>query len=146
MKYSWKFLKEHIKNGRADIVFERSNEVKLAHQKQRDNSKNDYNNPGDYIKIKYMKWRSFKNANNKLFAVSDSNSENKIILKNAFPYNLRKGIQHYNLFSVIPLNENEIINYINQYIGKKKEIIWFVNYPIYQSIPDLWHCHFFYKS
>ena len=45
---------------------------------------------------------------------------------------------------VIP-DFNVLKNYINDYIGKKKEILWFVNYPIHQSIPDLWHCHFFYK-
>lgn len=146
MKYSWKFLKEHIHNGRANLVFERSNEIKLAHEKQRSNSRNEYLNPGDYIKIKYMKWRSFKNTDNKLFAVRDTNSVDKIILKNTFPYDLRKGINHYNIFSVIALNESEIIEYIKHYIGKNKEILWFVNYPINQSIPDLWHCHFFFKS
>ena len=144
MKYSWKFLKEHIKNGRADLVFERSNEVKLAHEKQRDIIKNEYVNPGDYIKIKYMKWRPFKNSENKIFAVHDSSSVDIVILKNTFPYNLRKGIVHYNLFSNTPLDDNQIVTYINNIIGKK-EILWFVNYPMYQSIPDLWHCHFFYK-
>ena len=144
MKYSWKFLKTHINNGRADLVFERSNEVKLAHEKQRTMINNDYVNPGDYIKIKYMKWRPFKNSENKIFAVREASSLDNIILENTFPYNLRKGIKHYNLFSVMPLNESKMAEIIGHYI-KNKDYLWFVNYPMYQSIPDLWHCHFFYK-
>ena len=145
MKYSWKNLKEHIHNGRSNIVFERNNDIKIAHEKQREIIKSEYVKPGDFIKITFMKWRPFKNSENKIFAVRNSSSLDYIILENTFPYNLRKGIKHYNLFSVTPLNENKIHEVISSHI-KNKEYLWFVNYPIYQSIPDLWHCHFFYKS
>jgi hypothetical protein len=91
-----------------------------------------------------MKWLPFKNSDGKIFAVRQSNSLDSVIFKNAFPYNLRKGIHHCNLFSVKPLSDEEVNSQISNYIGKRKRFIWFINHPSIQSIPDLWHCHFFY--
>ena len=138
-------MQEHIHNGISDIVFQRSNDIKLAHHKQRAQSHNMYVNPGDHIRIEYMNWRPFHNAEGKIIAVSDKNSLQIVITSNKFPYDLRKGIQHKNIFSVAPLTADEINVTIREHIGKNKDFIWFVNTPDNQSIPDIWHCHFFYK-
>jgi hypothetical protein len=144
MKYSWQFIKDHIHNNTNTFVFERSDRVRLEHSKNRAIVRNEYVLPGDHIKIDYMNWMPFKNTHGKIFAVRQSVSVDSIILKNTFPYNLRKGIQHYNLFSVKPLSSDEVNIRLREFIGNRKKFMWFVNHPTIQSIPDLWHCHFFY--
>lgn len=143
-KYSWKFLNQHIKNGMNDFVYERTPAITMAYQNQLDMLKNTYVNRGDHIRIEYMNWRPFQNAEGKIIAVSNNNSLQHVITYNKFPYDLRKGIYHKNIFSVIPLSADEINTKIKEDIGEDKEYIWFVNTPDNQSIPDLWHCHFFY--
>jgi hypothetical protein len=142
MKYSWKFIKDNIHNHENTFVFERLPSVKLAHSNNSQLIKSDYVLSGDYIKIKYMNWRPFKNADGKIFAVRKKESVDSIIIKNTFPYNLRKGIQHYNLFSVESLSVTEVNSQLYEFVGGKN--IWFVNHPSIQSIPDLWHCHYFF--
>lgn len=143
MKYSWKFIKDTIHDHENTYVFERSPSFKLAHSNNSKLIQREYVLSGDYIKIKYMSWMPFKNSHGKLFAVRKNESIDSVIIKNTFPYNLRKGIQHYNLFSVSHLSVNEIESRLRDFVGKKS-IIWFVNHPSIQSIPDLWHCHFFF--
>jgi hypothetical protein len=143
-KYSWTFLKKNIRDGISCIVFERSPTIKLAHQKHIENSRNIYVNPGDHIRIEYMNWRPFQNSEGKIMAVSNKTSLQTVIITNIFPYNLRKGIHHKNIFSVVPLTADEINTKIKDYLGNQnKDFLWFVNTPENQSIPDLWHCHFF---
>ena len=146
MKYNWKFLQQHIKNGVNDTIFERAPAIKIAYEKQLEMLKNNYVKFGDHIKIQHMNWRSFQNAEGKILAVSNKNSLQTVITYNLFPYDLRKGIHHKNIFSVIPLNADEINTKIKEHIGNDKiDFIWFVNTPDNQSIPDLWHCNFFHR-
>jgi len=142
-KYTWKFLQQHIKNGVNDFVYERTPAITIAYQNQLDMLKKNYVNLGDHIRIEHMNWRPFQNAEGKIIAVSNKNSLQQVITLNMFPYDLRKGIHHKNIFSVVPLSADEIHKKIKENIGNDAEYIWFVNTPDNQSIPDLWHCHFF---
>jgi len=67
------------------------------------------------------------------------------LVLNKYPYALQKGIYHYVLFALQPLDSSSIQHEI-QVKFKNRPVVWFIN-PLYlQSIKDLWHCHIFIRT
>ena len=150
-KYSWKYLTEHIKNGKTIITFDRYSDYTQKYDAHREKLTKRYEKLSDYIKIKYMNWKKIKKEDAfKIYAVKKSrNSLSYVIIENIFPYNIESNIGHYVLFSENELQSNDINTKINNFIHEKfkkeKQYLWFVNSKENQSIDDLWHCHIFIK-
>ena len=124
MRVSWKHLKENINSTHNPIVgMTRS----LKNEERYNRFKTEKGDLNLYIIKTFLK--------NKTFA----------ILPNAFPYELRKGIIHYVMFSIV-VARGDIHTFLSVYLKKPKErILWFINPPQLRSIPNVWHCHIFVK-
>ena len=124
MRVSWKYLKENIINVSNEMSRSPKNEERYSRFKR---EKGDLNL---YIINTYLKNKTF------------------VILPNAFPYELRKGIAHYVMFSIdVTPNISNISDFLSEYFNKPKDhILWYINPPHLQSIPNVWHCHIFIKQ
>ena len=67
------------------------------------------------------------------------------VVLNDFPYYLEPGIRHFTLWSQKPLYDFAIADILLHVFGSE-EVIWFVNLPKYQSIPEVVHYHVFVMS
>ena len=125
MRVSWKYLNENIINGQLNPL------CKMSRSRVNEERYMKFKNQrvlSLHIKEKYLKNRKF------------------IIKPNAFPYEVRKGIIHYVMFSVEPLDSAFIDTILSVYFQIPKErMLWYINAPHLRSIPDLWHCQIFIK-
>jgi len=151
--YSWKYLTEIIQNNRNTEQLQRHPDMADLYQQNVENIISKYGSLSDHIKIKYMNWKSVKcceDLDDRLCAVRKTGNHSlyDIIIKNDFPYNLRKGLEHYVLFSVTPLTDEQVQLRIRYHFENIKagNFLWFVNQESNQSIPDLWHCHIIIKN
>ena len=127
MRVSWKYLKENIINDTFEMSRSPKNEERYSRFKR---EKGDLNL---YIINTYLKNKTF------------------VILPNAFPYELRKGIAHYVMFSIDNIsnvsNISNISDFLSAYFKKPKDhILWYINPSHLRSIPNVWHCHIFIKQ
>ncbi|PRW20771.1 hypothetical protein C2E21_8875 [Chlorella sorokiniana] len=60
---------------------------------------------------------------------------------NDFPYHLAAGITHFNLWANRPLSQRQIEQHIEQHVPPGADTLWFVNPPVLQSVPSIWHAH-----
>lgn len=56
-----------------------------------------------------------------------------------FPYSVESGIEHYILWSNIPLSEEDVERHVQQYLpnNTKDSLLWFVNPMELQSVPEV---------
>lgn len=144
--YSWTFLKENLNNfGSAQIKLNRRPTMEKLYILQLKDIDTNYASRGDYIRIHSLKWSHEYTKDGKIKAVKNSKSLDMFLEPNIFPYNLRKGIEHYILWFNKPLTNDVIDEYLK---NKFKEgiYIFFINDPINQSIKDLNHAQIFYKK
>jgi hypothetical protein len=125
MRVSWTYLKAHIKNAKlqSGCLLARSEKTNDLY----DRFKGTKRDLRTYILKTYLKDKWFT------------------IVPNAFPYELRKGIDQYVLFAVEPLEQKEYIDAILHAYFPHKQILWYINAPHLQSIPTVWHCQVFVK-
>ena len=105
-----------------------------------------YASYGDFIKITVLNHGSFLNADGLMEAFKTSTSFDYVMVENMYPYNLRKGIHHDMIWAIQPIKPDLIDNIIRAKRPDAKNIVWFVNEEQYMSVPELWHCHIFWKG
>ena len=124
MRVSWTYLKAHIINGKLHPGCLMTRDTKTHTRYLRFKEKK--GNLRAYILRTYLK--------NKRFS----------LVPYAFPYELRKGITHYVLFAVEPVEPVDVDNLLElSFPGQQS--LWYVNEPYLQSIPTVWHCQVFVK-
>jgi hypothetical protein len=101
-----------------------------------------YHAYSDYIKIKYMNFDT-KTKSHKICSVKKHDSLDIVFIENMYPYHLAKNIHHYIIWSLKPLSKIQVDTYLATFnITKYKTLI---NDTSRCSVPDLWHCHVFWK-
>jgi hypothetical protein len=139
--YNWSFIKTKINN--KNLNFTRSVETQYNYDKNKIKVLKKFNTYEDYIKVVLFKLKYIINIQNKIES-NDYNCDKILLLRNKYPYNIEKGIKHYVLFSLKPLNKSEIIKILSKLLINY-EYIFFCNDKKRQSIKNLWHCQVFIK-
>ena len=99
----------------------------------------------DFIKISLLRFGSYMDTNNKLCAYATHTSKQWVWCENTYPYSLRKGIHHYNIWSVEPLQPHTVNDIIHTVLPDTSKFLWFINNTEHMSVPGVWHCHVFWK-
>lgn len=139
--YNWSFIKTKINN--KNFNFMRSDQSQYNYDKNKIKILKKYNTYEDYIKVVLFKFKYIRNIQNKI-ETNDHKCDKILFILNKYPYNIEKSIKHYILFSLKPLNKNEIIKVLSK-ILINYEFIFFINDKNTRSIKNLWHCHVFVK-
>lgn len=148
MVFSWKSLRQLVPaNGTLKNVLNisRAAGVQRIYDEHLGLVDQKYSSRADYIRISSLKWKAFVGADGKMIAVKHAASLKYFLEPNLFPYNLRKGMRHYVLWSESPLEHAQVDAILDKEIGAKN-IIWFVNTAQNQSIHGLWHAQVIYKN
>lgn len=141
--YSWKFLKENYQDfGNAKIKLMRKPTMQKIYDLHLKEVDEKYVSRGDYIRIFSLKWMPIL-VDNKIKAVKNNKSLNIYLELNLFPYNLRKGINHYIVWFDKPISDKEMREFLDKNL--KGEYIYYSNDKINKSINDLEHIHVFNK-
>jgi hypothetical protein len=138
-RVSWKQLQ--------NTVFARHPIVQNMYEQQRNIIQDKYHSYSDMIKIKYMNFGA-RNKQGKIYSVKTTDSLDIAFTQNIYPYHLAKNIHHYIIWSVRPLSNKAIDAYMNNNIVEIyniKDYVLMVNNTSRCSVPDLWHCHVFWK-
>jgi hypothetical protein len=124
MRVSWTYLKAHIINGKLHpgCLMTRDTKTHARYLRFKDKKRD--------LRVHILK----RYLKNKRYA----------LVPNAFPYELRKGIDHYVLFAVEPV-EPLAISTLLKLSFPGRPILWYINEPHLQSIPTVWHCQVFVK-
>ncbi|EIE19021.1 hypothetical protein COCSUDRAFT_44811 [Coccomyxa subellipsoidea C-169] len=96
----------------------------------------------------YVQWNIFKfqteltEDGRKKVIVPEPDRENPTIVwrPNDFPYNFEEGMEHHNIWSTVPLSEEEVLKIVDQH-RRGYEFVWFTNPLPLASIPSVWHAH-----
>ena len=104
-----------------------------------------FNTYADFVKISLLAFGSYVNEGGLITAFKTAISKRHVLVENKFPYNVRKGIHHHVLISTDPLSESDVQELIDAQLTRARDVRWFVNDPLYLSIPELWHCHILWK-
>lgn len=118
-----------------------------VYDQQRNVILKDYHSYSDFIKINQLNFGS-RIKNGKLYSFKVQGSLDIAFTDNIYPYHLAKNIHHYIIWSLSPLSHKAIDAYIKTNIASRyniKEYIIMVNKKSKCSVPDLWHCHVFWK-
>lgn len=108
----------------------------------------DYHNYSDFIKIKHLNYGS-RIKQGKTYSVKTKDSLDIVFTPNIYPYHLARNIHHCIIWSLSPLSHKDIYTYMTNTIVPRyniKAYILMVNRKSKCSIPDLWHCHVFWKQ
>jgi hypothetical protein len=106
-----------------------------------------YHNYSDFIKIKYMNFGS-RIKQGKIYSVKIKGSLDIAFTPNIYPYHLAKSIHHDIIWSLSPLSHKAIDAYMKKNIMPRyniREYTFMLNRKSKCSVPDLWHCHVFWK-
>ena len=99
----------------------------------------------DYIKISLFRFGSIDDNDGRIMSYPTPTSLTRSWNENVYPYSLRKGIRHYNIWSLSSMSSQEVETMIKTCIPLSKHVLWFVNEPHDMSVPGIWHCHVFWK-
>ncbi len=138
-RVSWKRL--------LNVVHTRSPHVQMLYNKQRDIILTQYHSYSDFIKINYMDF-GITIKHGKIHSVKLANSQDIAFTQNIYPYHVHKNIHHYLIWSLKPLSQKAIDAYMHNSVMKHfniKEYKIIINDKSKCSVPDLWHCHVFWK-
>lgn len=146
-RVSWDMLTKVISSDHKLLCnLYRSSEIQRLYYMNRVAKQHFYASFDDFIKITVLRFGSYIDEAGKLKAHQTGTSLPLVCCENVYPYNVRKGIHHWNLWSATTLHDEKNINQIIAFfIPTAKKITWFVNEPHNMSVPDVWHCHIFWK-
>lgn len=146
-KISWKHLMQVINpdHNLMDHLF-RSPEVQRNYYLHRQKTRKFYASVEDYIKISLLNFGYMDGPDGRIISFQTPKSMSWTWVENSYPYSLRKGIHHYNLWSLQPMTHEEVDRTLEMCIPTSKNFLWFVNEPRNMSIPGIWHCHVFWKQ
>lgn len=146
-KVTWKTLSKIITSDHTlDVHMQRSPDVQRLYYQSRAIKRRFYSSFDDYIKISILNFGSYTDDEGKIRAYHTPTSHEIVCCENLYPYNLRKGIKHWNLWAIRQLhNEHDIQQEIMRFLPHAKKVYWFVNSVENMSVPHVWHCHIFWK-
>lgn len=134
------------KSGKLNVcTLQRSRAVQNAYDRERIKTLTIYESYEDKLKIELMAYQGRKNKYGKFVAFPSKNSVDALLIRNVFPYNFEKTVQHYVLFSRHPLTEREQRALIERMLGTGYQYETLINDISKMSIPNIWHCHVFIK-
>jgi hypothetical protein len=114
------------------------------YQLQKHYVKVNYKSYNDFIKIHILGW-DYRIEKCKKVAVPAAAFTAYAITPNPFPYNVQRGINHYILWCVEQLTEDQIDAVLSKhYIDS--DSIWMVNTIENRSVKGVWHAHIFSKQ
>jgi hypothetical protein len=130
-----------------DVVLTRHPCIQSLYDKQRENILTQYHTYSDFIKINYMNF-GVKSKQGKIYSAKQPNSKDIVFTRNIYPYHLWRNIHHYVIWSLNPMSKRVIDTYMKDSVIKYydiKEYKIIINDKSRCSVPDLWHCHVFWK-
>lgn len=143
-RYSWNYLKCNIKNnlwiGRSEL--KRDSTIQYSCDIHMHYVDDHYMSREDFIKIKYLKYDK-RVIDNKIFAYNRNVYFPYNIIRNDYPYNVDKNIQHYVFWSIIephPLRVDFLCRFLPY-----NNFLWFTDDANTRSIKKLWHAQVFLK-
>lgn len=137
MLYSWLDLQTN-----KNLEFSRLKKTQDKYTVDRLKILKKYNTYEDFIKIKYLKFKSFL-INDKISSLFSEDGKKMALVLNKYPYILNKNIKHYTLFSLKPLSYKELIDIFSSV--PTENLLIHINDKKTRSIKNLWHCHIFVK-
>lgn len=149
MAVTWQQLKHNIVNGNISIVLARNNAVQKQYEEVREYVKSlNFRYYSDFLKIKHLNYNSRINKKGLITAYKTKHSLSSVFVENIYPYDFYKNdnIKHYLIWSIDPLQYEQINNIVKSNAIDFSEWLWFVNSSATQSVKDLWHCHILLKK
>ncbi|KAF9208185.1 hypothetical protein CPC16_008962 [Podila verticillata] len=174
-QFSWSELSELIASKNLDPMG-RSEQVQFAYQKAIKKRTKTYGSPGEYIRQRILHWppaelcdnnndgsrpsssaTNFSDGNESSTSCSSVSSPPSsptgplspleiVLKKNEFPYSVKKGIEHWLIWSRSPLTDEV---WIRRYLEERlpgRDYLFFVNPPELQSVPSIFHVQVFTKG
>jgi len=143
---AWKELEERItKQHTLQGNLFRSQAMQRLYNQHRLHSQKHYATYVDFLKISLFGFGSSLNEQGMISAYKTRMSKTYVFIENRFPYNVRKGIRHSMIFAVDILPHEMVDEIIADNLPKTAKVVWYINDPSVMSIPDIWHCHVFWK-
>ncbi|KAF9303558.1 hypothetical protein BGZ74_003490 [Mortierella antarctica] len=171
-QFSWSELSELVASKNL-APMGRSEEVQTAYQTAIKKRTKKYGSPGEYIRQRVLHWppaeapdsdsRPPSSASNFSDGNESSSSSSSVpslpcspigplnpleiaLKKNEFPYSVKKGIEHWLIWSRNPLT-NEV--WTRRYLEERlpgRDYLFFVNPPELRSVPSIFHVQVFTKG
>lgn len=148
MTYTWQVLKDNIIDGQTSLEFERREAMQIKYHEARQYTQSlKFRNYSDFIKIKHLAYKSNVNANGVISSRKTKCSLPCKFVENEYPYYFTdETIKHYLIWSVKPLDHQDICDVVLDSKVQYTDMTWFVNTTAKKSVKDLWHCHIFLKK
>ncbi|KAF9319476.1 hypothetical protein BG003_009001 [Podila horticola] len=171
-QFSWSELSELVASKNL-APMGRSEEVQTTYQKAIKKRTKKYGSPGEYIRQRVLHWppaetsesdsrppssaSNFSDGNESSTSCSSVSSPpcsptgplNPLeiaLKKNEFPYSVKKGIEHWLIWSRSPLTDEV---WIRRYLEERlpgRDYLFFVNPPELRSVPSIFHVQVFTKG
>lgn len=173
-QFSWSELSELIASKNL-APMGRSEQVQFAYQKAIKKRTKTYGSPGEYIRQRVLHWPPAESCDNNdgsrppssASTFSDGNESSTscssvssppssptgplnplqiVLKKNEFPYSVKKGIEHWLIWSRNPLTDEV---WIRRYLEERlpgRDYLFFVNPPELRSVPSIFHVQVFTKG
>eukprot|EP00887_Chlorella_sp_A99_P005891 scaffold1.g5891.t1 len=148
---SWEELRERVAKGGPEVLGQlgRSPAQLRAYFGHRDTViKAQYASVADYLHAKVFGLPTAPGPDGRLVAQVPPDfaaSRRTVWRDNDFPYLLEEGVVHLNYWSSQPLSATEVEERIAAELPTDAEYVWFVNPPVLQSVPTIWHAHIMWR-
>eukprot|EP01113_Clastostelium_recurvatum_P042969 TRINITY_DN7034_c0_g1_i1.p1 TRINITY_DN7034_c0_g1~~TRINITY_DN7034_c0_g1_i1.p1 ORF type:complete len:181 (-),score=25.78 TRINITY_DN7034_c0_g1_i1:39-560(-) len=148
--YTLDMIQKHKDNntlhelGRAKDMLDRM----FAHT---DKMKTIWRSMGDYILSRLFGFEYETDPDSSLYrAIPDTGKMTTLFVPNDFPYNTEEGIDHWLLWSLTPIPDEEARAFLDAKLvdsdGKVLRYVYFVNPVAVRSIKEVSHYHVFFKK
>jgi len=145
----------------------RSESVQTAYQRAIKRRTKKYGSPDEYIRQKTLHWPPADKNDSEEYPASDGNESSGsccssvsppssptgpvdplevTLKKNEFPYSVKKGIEHWLIWSRTPLTDEV---WIRRYLEERlpgRDYLYFINPPELRSVPSIFHVQVFTKG
>lgn len=143
---AWKELEDRItKQHTLQGYLYRSQAMQRLYNQHRLHSQKHYATYVDFLKISLFGFGSSLNEQGMITSYKTRTSKTYVFMDNRFPYNLRKGIRHCLIFALDALEYQKVDEIIAKHLPSTAKVLWYINDKNVMSIPELWHCHVFWK-
>jgi len=153
----WEGLRTCILDGRIDYLG-RTADVQAAMKEHMEKVKKEYASVRDYILARFFQLpvqeidveteqrergteNSASKQRKKQAILTQVDLEKLAFVLNDFPYNFTPNIKHFVLWSLAPLNDEEISKHLSRFLKADEKYLVFRNPPARQSIKEVFHVH-----
>ncbi|KAF8934459.1 hypothetical protein EDD21DRAFT_137473 [Dissophora ornata] len=164
-QFSWSELSEMVAS--KDLKpMGRSEAVQDAYQKAIKRRTKKYGSPDEYIRQRVLHWPPAEDIPSVSSPSSDGNESSTscssasppssptgpvdplevTLKKNEFPYSVKPGIEHWLIWSRLPLTDED---WIRKYLEERlpgRDFLFFINPPELRSVPSIFHVQVFTKG